>query len=232
MRSWKCCSTWLAPLLVPICRLMVVLSMGGWIWALGSYKCLLVPYALMPAWLAHLLVPIWKGKRSPSGITETGRGWPAADSFVLLNSPHLRESETKMSSNMFRRRISHYCQAPTPTSSTTLLSLYWRLDLRNGTVAGLTKRTKTKPIGEKQWWSGGWRRSNTWHRLTCRPMTHCPAFIFSSSNDLSCLSAYFTPMSTCVWQPLVLAWPNKGRIFQKVHATPLSVTADSTFFKD
>lgn len=61
-RSWKCCSTWLAPLLVPICRLMVVLSMGGWIWALGSYKCLLVPYALMPAWLAHLLVPIWEGK--------------------------------------------------------------------------------------------------------------------------------------------------------------------------
>lgn len=41
---------------------------------------------------------------------------------------------------------------------------------------------------------------------TCRPMTHCPAFIFSSSNILSCLSAYFTPMSTRDWQPLVLAW--------------------------
>lgn len=45
---------------------------------------------------------------------------------------------------------------------------------------------------------------------TCRPMTHCPAFIFSSSNSLSCLSAYFTPMSTRDWQPLVLAWEEKA----------------------
>lgn len=58
--SWKRCTTWLAPLLVPICRLMVVLSNGAWMWALGSNKCLRVPYALIPAWLAHLLVPICK----------------------------------------------------------------------------------------------------------------------------------------------------------------------------
>lgn len=40
-------------------------------------------------------------------------------------------------------------------------------------------------------------------------MTHCPALIFSSSNILSCFSAYFTPMSTCDWQPLVLAWQKR-----------------------
>lgn len=50
--------TWLAHLLVPICRLMVEWSMGGRMWFLGSYRCLLVPYAVMPDWLAHLLVPI------------------------------------------------------------------------------------------------------------------------------------------------------------------------------
>ena len=44
---------------------------------------------------------------------------------------------------------------------------------------------------------------------TCRPMTHCPAFIFSSSNILSCLSAYFTPMSDRELQPLVLALKRK-----------------------
>ena len=44
---------------------------------------------------------------------------------------------------------------------------------------------------------------------TCRPMTHCPALIFSSSNIRSCFSAYFTPMSTCDWQPLVLAWQRR-----------------------
>lgn len=40
--------TWLAHLLVPIWRLMVEWSMGGRIWFLGSYRCLLVPYAVMP----------------------------------------------------------------------------------------------------------------------------------------------------------------------------------------
>lgn len=54
--------TWLAHLLVPICRLMVEWSMGGRMWFLGSYRCLLVPYAVMPDWLAHLLVPICRGR--------------------------------------------------------------------------------------------------------------------------------------------------------------------------
>lgn len=35
--------TWLAHLFVPIWRLMVEWSMGGRIWFLGSYRCLLVP---------------------------------------------------------------------------------------------------------------------------------------------------------------------------------------------
>lgn len=36
-------ATWLAHLLVPIWRLMVEWSMGGRMWFLGSYRCLLVP---------------------------------------------------------------------------------------------------------------------------------------------------------------------------------------------
>lgn len=54
------------------------------------------------------------------------------------------------------------------------------------------------------------KKNNNKKNYTCRPMTHCPAFIFSSSNILSCLSAYFTPMSTRGWQPLVLAWRKKN----------------------
>lgn len=46
-------------------------------------------------------------------------------------------------------------------------------------------------------------------------MTQFPAFIFSSSNNLCCLSAYFTPMSTPVWQPLVLAWPKDKECFNR-----------------
>lgn len=57
---------------------------------------------------------------------------------------------------------------------------------------------------------------------TCRPMTHCPAFIFSSSNILCCLSAYFTPMSTRDWQPLVLAWEKRRcrRVLIKLRSFP------------
>lgn len=43
-------------------------------------------------------------------------------------------------------------------------------------------------------------------------MTHWPAFIFSSSKCLCCLSAYFTPMSTFVSMPLVFAcWKRNKR---------------------
>lgn len=51
--------------------------------------------------------------------------------------------------------------------------------------------------------------SNNKKIYTCSPITHCPALIFSSSNVLSVLSAYFTPISTREWQPLVFAWERK-----------------------
>lgn len=41
--------------------------------------------------------------------------------------------------------------------------------------------------------------------VTCSPMTHWPAFIFSSSKCRACLSAYFTPISIFVSIPLVFA---------------------------
>lgn len=43
---------------------MVVWSWGLSVWVFGSYRCLLVPYAVIPAWLAHLFVPIWGQKSS------------------------------------------------------------------------------------------------------------------------------------------------------------------------
>lgn len=112
--------------------------------------------------------------------------------------------------------ISFYCQTPTPTSSsTTLLSLYRCLDLRTGAI-----QLKKNKKGKTQRQSGGNKgqtcdTAGVKHCLTCRPMTHCPAFIFSSSNDLCCLSAYFTPMLTRVWQPLVLAWQKRRSIFYR-----------------
>lgn len=48
--------------------------------------------------------------------------------------------------------------------------------------------------------------------LTCSPITHWPAFIFSSSKLRVCLSAYFTPMSTFVFKPLVFAFEWKSGI--------------------
>lgn len=51
--------TWLAPLLVPIWRLIVDWSMGWSMPVFGSYRWRFVPYAVMPFWLANLLVPIW-----------------------------------------------------------------------------------------------------------------------------------------------------------------------------
>lgn len=40
---------------------------------------------------------------------------------------------------------------------------------------------------------------------TCSPITHCPAFILASSKFLCCFSEYFTPMSTPLCSPFVLA---------------------------
>lgn len=159
----------------------------------------------------HSYLPGWHTCWSPSAKGKTSsvsnhrkknrqRSSGAAEIFVLLKlliSSHLSVIRTKISPNMLQR-ISHYCKAsPPPTSSTTL-----KLSLKKTQKQTNKARNSGRVEGDE-----GQIRDPTRPKvcLTCRPMTHCPAFIFSSSNSLACLSAYFTPMSTPVWQPLVLA---------------------------
>ena len=53
--------------------------------------------------------------------------------------------------------------------------------------------------------------------LTCRPITLWPAFNFPSSKRLVCFSAYLTPMSMVVWNPLVLAYTEIRTLTEKEH---------------
>ena len=54
--------------------------------------------------------------------------------------------------------------------------------------------------------TGSFKPEGLAEQLTCSPMTHWPALIFSSSKCRACLSEYFTPMSHFVSMPLVFAW--------------------------
>lgn len=61
--------TSLAYLLMSICRLIVEWCMDGRIWFLELYRCFLMPYAVMPDWLALLLVLIWSLVCFHGGVT-------------------------------------------------------------------------------------------------------------------------------------------------------------------
>lgn len=152
-----------------------------------------------------------KVKYTLSDYRKTGNTVPQQLKSLSCSScrfPLTSVIQTKISTNMFQR-ISHsiVMQPHTPLaglhswactgtsiSEMELFKLKKKLQIKQGTVGGEADEGQIQDP------------ARTKVCLTCRPMTHCPAFIFSSSNDLCCLSAYFTPMSTPVWQPLVLAW--------------------------
>ena len=124
--------TWLAHLLVPIWRLMVEWSMGGRIWFLGSYRCLLVPYAVMPDWLAHLLVPICRevgrrGQAAPNlrGHWVTGESSRPQWTLVPTWSPMTHWPAFMVASSKFLSCFSEYLM-PMSTPLCSPFVLAWR----------------------------------------------------------------------------------------------------------
>lgn len=173
-------STWLAPLFVPICRLIVDWSRGFSMPALGSYRWRLVPYDVIPFWLANLLVPIWKSPKKKTAKT--------LSVFLQGDQKARDQREQNYTYLILYILFTIVCSTLSPYArhifSATVSCFCWTYLLN---IFPLVLKIIQK------------------HRLTWRPITLRPSFSFSGANLRCCFSAYFTPMSDLVWTPLDLA---------------------------